>query len=485
MSLFSCLRGVLALSVLLFPACAQAASFDCGKAASHAERLICSSPRLSELDTRLAQAYQAALARDPHPGNVRASQRSWLRQVRDQCQSAPCLTQAYQQRIAALPPAALAAPLAPLAPSDPVSQCDALASHPDDPEALAAGVSDDQLAEAQAMPACSAAVALDPGAPRLKFQLGRSYLKAGRIDSAAGQLTAAAQAGHGAALAYLADLAMDGAGGMEADPLLAHQLYEKAAANGFKPALRILAEFEDKTDDVASEPAQAGAAAGGGAALTPYRNPEVIEKIASRQFDQLSYNERWVKQYLVNIADNIRAVCESGFTQNDVDRLKALADADPLNLGAASLASTFLGLGAILKQLTANPGLAMQQNAGVQDTDDIFVESMQDTEALFQRHGCNTPGLDRFGKNLRAYVQNDDAPIPSPNAFMAACMKDPLPSKYPPDQFCMCFGGVLKMVGTSQAKRKDLLKNFRSAASDIMNKPANKGRFSACQQGFQ
>ena len=67
-------------------------SFDCRKAGSEAEKLVCSDERLSQLDQRLAQTYKAAVSAaetldagaDAALKDLRASQRGWIK-GRDEC----------------------------------------------------------------------------------------------------------------------------------------------------------------------------------------------------------------------------------------------------------------------------------------------------------------------------------------------------------------------------------------------------------------
>jgi uncharacterized protein len=89
------------LAVALAPH-ARAASFDCAKAATPTEKLICGNPQLSQLDGQLALAYQRALAGAAEPDRLRAEQRAWLRTERKACADAPCLQKVYTQRLAAL-----------------------------------------------------------------------------------------------------------------------------------------------------------------------------------------------------------------------------------------------------------------------------------------------------------------------------------------------------------------------------------------------
>jgi uncharacterized protein len=91
---------------------AGAASFDCAKAGSAVEHMICQDPAVSSLDERLAGAYKAASARDP---GVKAAQRDWLANTRNKCGTTACLAEAYTARLDALAkPAAACAVTAPL-----------------------------------------------------------------------------------------------------------------------------------------------------------------------------------------------------------------------------------------------------------------------------------------------------------------------------------------------------------------------------------
>lgn len=85
----------------------HAASFDCAKAATQVEHLICDTSTLSQLDDTLAATYKATLASDP---SARERQTSWLRNTRNRCTEVACLTSAYQTQIAAMGPAPAVSP---------------------------------------------------------------------------------------------------------------------------------------------------------------------------------------------------------------------------------------------------------------------------------------------------------------------------------------------------------------------------------------
>lgn len=90
-----------ALASLFSAAPADAAGFDCAKAATTVEKTICADPELSGLDEALAALFRQNLAADARAETVRAGQRAWLK-VRDACRDAACLNAAYQDRLAAL-----------------------------------------------------------------------------------------------------------------------------------------------------------------------------------------------------------------------------------------------------------------------------------------------------------------------------------------------------------------------------------------------
>ena len=123
--------------------------------------------------------------------------------------------------------------------------CDAVAADPDDPEkpATMSGVRDEAVDASRAINACAQAVKEESDEPRFKFQLARAYLFTDRNEEAIDLLVAAAQDGHGALLAYLGDIMLYGAGGLESEPQIAKSLYLHAAEAGFKPAAQLAADI--------------------------------------------------------------------------------------------------------------------------------------------------------------------------------------------------------------------------------------------------
>lgn len=83
----------------------QAASFDCSKASTRVEKMICDDEALSELDKDLAFSYRWILeslvyaSETIEKDRIQAEQRKWLKKDRDICSETACLRLAYETRI--------------------------------------------------------------------------------------------------------------------------------------------------------------------------------------------------------------------------------------------------------------------------------------------------------------------------------------------------------------------------------------------------
>ena len=78
------------------------ASFDCAKASSAQEKMICSDRELARLDVDLAKAYGKAREAAADPKALQAEQLQWLRSTRKSCSDKACLADAYRSRTAEL-----------------------------------------------------------------------------------------------------------------------------------------------------------------------------------------------------------------------------------------------------------------------------------------------------------------------------------------------------------------------------------------------
>ena len=99
------MRAAVITICMFVSSAAQAASFDCAKAGTPVEKMICGNSRLSELDEHLGRYYGAARAALGRAQTCLATtQRDWLRGVRNPCRDAACLERAYLARLAELDP---------------------------------------------------------------------------------------------------------------------------------------------------------------------------------------------------------------------------------------------------------------------------------------------------------------------------------------------------------------------------------------------
>lgn len=90
------------LCVALLPLSAEAASYDCTRAATAAEIAICDNPGLSRMDEDLAVQYRDLMNQLPprRADRLRDDQRSWLT-ARNSCGAdVRCLRARYQERLA-------------------------------------------------------------------------------------------------------------------------------------------------------------------------------------------------------------------------------------------------------------------------------------------------------------------------------------------------------------------------------------------------
>lgn len=94
--------GITLLVLFLGSPICHGASFDCTKAATKLEQIICSNRQLSELDGALARSYEERLRELRETSLLREQQRTWLHEVRNRCVDAKCLAKVYQKRLAQL-----------------------------------------------------------------------------------------------------------------------------------------------------------------------------------------------------------------------------------------------------------------------------------------------------------------------------------------------------------------------------------------------
>lgn len=82
--------------LLILPGKSIAASFDCSKATTRTEKMVCANPELSQLDESLSRAYRAVQKRF---GKAAARDQRWWLLLRDECSDESCLKLRYELRI--------------------------------------------------------------------------------------------------------------------------------------------------------------------------------------------------------------------------------------------------------------------------------------------------------------------------------------------------------------------------------------------------
>ncbi len=80
----------------------QAASFDCAKAGTTIEKMICESPAISNFDEQLATVYKTAIEKAADKDVLKQQQRVWLKEKRNTCKDEDCLSTVYRQRLVEL-----------------------------------------------------------------------------------------------------------------------------------------------------------------------------------------------------------------------------------------------------------------------------------------------------------------------------------------------------------------------------------------------
>ena len=86
---------------LLAAAQLNAASFDCSKANTAVEHMICGQEELSKLDGELGEAYVMAIKKAPDSRLLKEQQSEWLK-TRQRCDDPACVQQLYVKRIGVL-----------------------------------------------------------------------------------------------------------------------------------------------------------------------------------------------------------------------------------------------------------------------------------------------------------------------------------------------------------------------------------------------
>jgi len=93
------IRLLLSSIFFVFPAILHAASFDCEKAVSKIEKMICVDGEVSDLDSKLGRLFHLAKW---GAKSIVEDQKNWLKNTRDKCEDIDCLKAVYVARISIL-----------------------------------------------------------------------------------------------------------------------------------------------------------------------------------------------------------------------------------------------------------------------------------------------------------------------------------------------------------------------------------------------
>ena len=143
-----------------------------------------------------------------------------------------------------------------LAQNAPLTDCDQLAAHPNDPQRKAAGIPLSKLDTDTAITACEIAVRQYPNDAQLKYQLGRAYVRAKNYQAAVDQFGKAAEQGYAPAQNTLGLMYTRGLG-VTRDDAEAVNWYRKAAEQGYAPAQNNLGLMYQNGQGVAQDDAEA------------------------------------------------------------------------------------------------------------------------------------------------------------------------------------------------------------------------------------
>lgn len=98
------LKQITKLGLILIVGVAQAASFDCTKAATKVEHIICDNPEISKLDDELNATYKTAVQDKQQANAIKQAQKQWMKE-RNNCADADCVKRVYEGRLSLLKPA--------------------------------------------------------------------------------------------------------------------------------------------------------------------------------------------------------------------------------------------------------------------------------------------------------------------------------------------------------------------------------------------
>jgi len=192
-----------------------------------------------------------------------------------------------------------------LAQNAPITDCDQLAAHPNDPERKVDGILLSKIDTDKAIPACETAVRQYPNDARLSYQLARAYYGAKNYQDAIDQFRKAAEQGYAPAQYTLGLIYTRGRGGVAKDGAQAVAWFRKAADQGYVQAQDSLGSIYLQGLGVAQDFAEA---------VTWYRKAaEQGYAAAQNNLGSMYLNGRGVSQDDAEAASWFRKAAEQGY----------------------------------------------------------------------------------------------------------------------------------------------------------------------------
>lgn len=320
-----------------------------------------------------------------------------------------------------------------------VTECDELASHPDDPERRGAGVSDEDLEVTKAVSSCVRVLEGDHDDIQALFQLGRSLLLLGEVEEASVFLSQAANTGHAAASAHLADLYLLNENLSDEYLLDVLALYEWAFNTGYLPAqfqyselkLIITGELVPGHPEVSQTPSQVFE-------TDSFENGLVLTALLEGDFEYINSNftDEVLREYGADFHFHVYMnsfietlnygwVCPNYISAGVASKIKKNT-----RLRVASMVFNPKALFAITERVVDRVGNSTtvgSRNSGLRNGVDALVGSFSDGLSVYEtliemgvkdayalqesHYDCNSTEAARLAENLVRYVDGQ-LPIP-------------------------------------------------------------------------
>ena len=265
----------------------------------------------------------------------------------------------------------------------PISKSDELASHPEDPDRMAAGVTMEKIVPRLALQACEESVSEYPKSARFHYQMGRALIASGRKQDAIKSFEKASAMGYRMANFNLGKAYAEG-DGVAVDLAKGEMYFKKAADAGVQPAVEALAQFTFSSAD--------------------FSNPEFFQAIYDGDFKSLQADPTGLATYVSTFVDSFAGTPGCGQV------LSNQAMASIRGHVTAKVFGMFLGGAAGARHDHAPGDFAGAAGAGARAGDQLsrrlgamIDKGKADAQLFYDRYSCDTPVANRFFNNLDTF----------------------------------------------------------------------------------